>query len=68
MEKVEIYVRFVNESLYYNKIMVNPKKISDPTEFPDEVFCTIDDLRVAIPRKDWDIISKDVIWGNTKKD
>ena len=38
MEKVEIYVRFVNESLYYNKIMVNPKKISDPTEFPDEVF------------------------------
>jgi hypothetical protein len=61
MEKVEIYVRFANESPYYNKIMVNPKKISNPTEFPDEVFCTIDGLRVAIPRKEWDIISKDVI-------
>jgi hypothetical protein len=61
MKKVEIYVRFANENLHYHKIMVDPKNILDPIEFPDEVFCTIDGLRVAIPRKEWDIISKDVI-------
>jgi len=63
MGKVEIYVRLANESVYYNKIMVDPKNILEPTEFPDEVFCTIDGLRVAIPRKEWDMISKDVIWN-----
>jgi hypothetical protein len=53
-EKVEIYVRFANESVYYNKIKIDPTKIEDPRVFKDEVFVRIDGLTVAIKREDWD--------------
>jgi len=29
-EKVEIYVRFANEGVYYDKINVDPSKINNP--------------------------------------
>jgi len=50
---MEIYVRFANESDYYNKITVNPDKIENPVIFTDEVFVTIDGIRVAIKKEDW---------------
>jgi hypothetical protein len=52
-EKVEVLVRFANESVYYNKIKIDPTKIEDPMVFTDEVFVTIDGIRVAIKREDW---------------
>jgi len=52
--KKEVYVRFANESVYYNKINVNPKNLKDHKIFDKEVFCTIDGIRVAIKRKDWE--------------
>jgi len=52
-EKVEIYVRFANESVYYNKIKIDPTKIEDPRVFKDEVFVRIDGITVAIKREDW---------------
>jgi hypothetical protein len=58
MEKVEIYVRFANDCDYYGKIMVDPNNIKDPQVFDKEVFVTIDNLRVAIPRMEWDRIAK----------
>jgi hypothetical protein len=58
MEKVEIYVRFANDCDYYGKIMVDPNNIKDPQVFDKEVFVTIDNLRVAIPRMEWDRITK----------
>jgi len=37
-EKVEVLVRFANESVYYNKIKIDPTKMEDPMVFTDEVF------------------------------
>jgi hypothetical protein len=58
MEKVETYVRFANDCDYYGKIMVDPNNLKDPQVFDKEVFVTIDNLRVAIPRIEWDRITK----------
>ena len=58
MEKVETYVRFANDCDYYGKIMVDPNNLKDPKVFDKEVFVTIDNLRVAIPRMEWDRITK----------
>jgi hypothetical protein len=52
-KKVEILVRFANESGYYNRIKIDPSKIEDPMIFTDEVFVTIDGIRVAMKKEDW---------------
>ena len=52
-QKIEVLVRFANEGVYYNKIKIDPTKIEDPMVFIDEVFITIDGIRVAIKREDW---------------
>jgi len=52
-EKVEVLVRFANESVYYNKIKIDPTKMEDPMVFIDEVFVTIDGIRVAMKKEDW---------------
>ena len=56
MEKIDIFVRFANEGIYYNKISVNPKSLKDPVIFPTEVFCKIDGETIAIKREEWDQI------------
>ena len=53
MEKIEVLVRFANESVYYNKIKIDPTKIEDPMVFIDEVFVSIDGVRVAMKKEDW---------------
>jgi hypothetical protein len=53
MEKIDILVRFANEGTYYNTISIDPKKIEDPMVFTDEVFVTIDGIRVAMKKEDW---------------
>jgi hypothetical protein len=65
MEKVEVLVRFANESVYYNTIKIDPSKISNPMIFPNEVFFTIDGIRVAIKKEDWEKIEQ---WGETGKE
>jgi hypothetical protein len=52
-KKVEVLVRFANESVYYNKIKIDLSKIEDPMVFTDEVFVTIDGVRVAMKKEDW---------------
>ena len=53
MEKTEIYVRFANGSQYYNKINIDISKITNVNEIGNEVFFTVDNLRVATPIKEW---------------
>jgi hypothetical protein len=53
MEKTEIYVRFANGSQYYNKINIDMSKITNVNEIGNEVFFTVDNLRVATPIKEW---------------
>lgn len=57
-------VRFANESIYYTRITVSLDKIKDALEFPNEVFFTIDDTRVAVKREDWEEIKNEI---NKKK-
>jgi len=54
--KQEIFVRFANEGIYYDKISVDPKSLKDPVIFQTEVFCKIDGITVAIRREEWDRI------------
>jgi hypothetical protein len=63
-EKVEVLVRFANESVYYNKIKIDPTKMEDPMVFTDEVFVTIDGIRVAMKKEDWEKIKQ---WNETGK-
>jgi hypothetical protein len=63
--KKELMVRFANESIYYTRITVSLDKIKDALEFPNEVFFTIDDTRVAVKREDWEEIKNEM---NKKND
>jgi hypothetical protein len=65
MEKVDILVRFANERTYYNTISIDPKKIEDPMVFTDEVFVTIDGIRVAMKKEDWNTLEQ---WNETGKE
>lgn len=51
--KEELLVRFANESLYYTRIKINLEKIKNVLVFPNEVFFSVDDIRVAIKKEDW---------------
>jgi hypothetical protein len=65
MEKVDILVRFANEGTYYNTISIDPKKIEDPMIFTDEVFVTIDGIRVAMKKEDCNTLEQ---WNETGKE
>jgi hypothetical protein len=52
-KKIEVLVRFANEGVYYSKIKIDPTKIEDPMVFTDEVFVSIDGVRVAMKKEDW---------------
>ena len=62
MEKIEVFVRFANEGVYYSSIKINPEKVEDPMVFPNETFFTIDGIRVAVKKEDWEKIEK---WRET---
>lgn len=58
MKKIDVLVRFANEGGYYSMISINPKKIESPIVFTDEVFFTIDGIRVAVKKDDWERIEQ----------
>jgi hypothetical protein len=64
-KKIEVLVRFANEGTYYNTISIDPKKIEDPMIFTDEVFVTIDGIRVAMKKEDWNNLEQ---WDETGKE
>jgi hypothetical protein len=50
--KTKIPVRFPNE-LTYTNIEISPKMLKEVTIWPDDVFATIDDIRIAMKREDY---------------
>ena len=58
--KKEVFVRYANEGVYYSKITIDPKKIKEPMIFPNEVFFTVDNIRVAVKKEDWEELQKDI--------
>jgi|TARA_R110002074_G_scaffold236032_1_gene407846 hypothetical protein len=53
MNKKKIPVRFANESTATANIEIDPKKLKEVMIFQDEVFATIDEIRIAIKREDY---------------
>jgi hypothetical protein len=56
--KKEVLVRFANQGVYHNRIMVDPKKIENPMVFTNEVFFNIDGIRVSVKKEDWEELQK----------
>ena len=56
--KKSIFVRFANESTYYTHIKIDITKIQDVMMFTKEVFFTVDGIRVAVKKEDWDNLNK----------
>lgn len=52
--KQRVLVRFANESNYINAIELDPTKLTNVVKFTEEVFATIDGIRIAIKRVDFD--------------
>ena len=59
--KQRVLVRFANEMYYVNIIELDPTKLTDIMRFRDEVFATIDDMRIAIRREDFDAFDLDIV-------
>ena len=53
MSRTKIPVRFANESTATANIEIDPKKLKEVQIFQDEVFATIDDIRIAIKIEDY---------------
>ena len=60
MVKQRVLVRFANEMHYVNIIELDPTKLTDIMRFREEVFATIDDMRIAIRREDFDAFGLDI--------
>ena len=58
--KQSVLVRFVNEMHYINTVEIDPTKLTDIIRFPQEVFATIDGVRIAIKREDFDAFDLDI--------
>ena len=58
MSKKKIAVRFPNESTYTN-IELDPKMLKEVQIWPEEVFATIDDIRIAMMREDYNRLFED---------
>jgi len=58
MNKKKIAVRFPNESTYTN-IELDPKMLKEVQIWPEEVFATIDDIRIAMMREDYNKLFED---------
>lgn len=59
--KQRVLVRFANEMHYINTIELDPNKLTNIMRFPQEVFVTIDDTRIAIKREDFDAFDLDIV-------
>ena len=58
--KTELFVRFANENSYHKWVSLDTSKIENPVTFPNEVFFTIDGVRVETSREDWEGLQKEI--------
>jgi len=58
--KTDVLIRFAGDSTYYHRITIDPKKIENPMVFPNEVFFTIDGIRVSVKKEDWKELEKHI--------
>ena len=53
MSRTKIPVRFANESTTTANIEIDPSKLREVQIFDKEVFATIDEIRIAMTKKDY---------------
>ena len=53
MSRTKIPVRFANESTTTANIEIDPSKLREVQIFDKEVFATIDEVRIAMTKKDY---------------
>ena len=53
MSRTKIPVRFANESTTTTNIEIDPSKLREVQIFDKEVFATIDEIRIAMTREDY---------------
>ncbi len=58
MSKTRIPVRFANESTATTSVEIDPSKLRDIQIFQEEVFATIDEIRIAMTREDYNKLFK----------
>lgn len=54
-----VMVRFANESTYHTTVKLDPKKLKNIITFPEDVFATIDGVRISIKREDYEELIKE---------
>ena len=59
MPKTKIPIRILNESNSIGLVDINPDQLKGVQIFQDEVFATIDDIRIAIRIDDYNKLFKD---------
>jgi len=57
--KKPVLVRFANESTYHTVIKLDPKKLENIKKFPEDIFVTIDGVRISIKREDYEELIKE---------
>ena len=58
MSRTKIPVRFANESTTTANIEIDPSKLREVQIFDKEVFATIDEIRIAMSRDDYNKLFK----------
>lgn len=54
--KQQVLIRLANESYHSTIINVDPYKFENVNVFPNEVFATIDGVRIAMLRDEYEIV------------
>jgi hypothetical protein len=57
--KKTVFVRYEGETVYRKHIEIDPSKLTDILKLPEDVFATVDGIRISIKRDEFDILIKE---------
>ena len=52
--KKTVFVRYEGETVYRKHIEIDPSKLTDILKLPEDVFATVDGVRISIKRNEFD--------------
>ena len=52
--KKTVFVRYEGETVYRKHIEIDPSKLTDILKLPEDVFATVDGVRISIKRDEFD--------------
>ena len=57
--KKTVFVRYEGETVYRKHIEIDPSKLTDILKLPEDVFATVDGVRISIKRDEFDTLIKE---------